>query len=239
MTERKIGILFADEMEYLPFLQYAVPAGAEKAEKRGNEALILTLKKDDKQLVIHAVKCGIGKVNAASAASFLIADDKVDYILNAGLSGAVKGVRREDFVAGSSYVECDFDLTPLGLPVGEKPGQDYIYNADETLLSLVLKSEGIRSGRLGTGDFFLTDPVKKELYDGLFDLTAFDMETGAIASVCHKAKVPFVSVRKISDDADDTACESYREMNNRAESSLTEVLCSVFDRMFDENKIWE
>lgn len=235
---KKIGIIFADEMEYLPFEQYATPLGAVKTTKRSNEALVLNVKKGDREIEIHAVKCGIGKVNSASAASFLISDDNVSAVLNAGLSGGVKGVRREDFVAGSSYVECDFDLTALGLPIGQKPGQDYIYNADETLLRLVLMSDGIHSGRLGTGDLFLTDKEKKDLFDGLFDLTAFDMETAAIASVCHKADIPFVSVRKISDDADAEGAEAYREMNERAESSLTEVLASVIDRMFDEESYW-
>ena len=230
--KKRIGIVFADEMEYKPFMEYADGQnGCKHTVKRGNEALILPLSKNGNELQIHAVKCGIGKVNASSAASFLIADDKVNVMLNAGLSGAVKGLRREDIVAGSSYVEADFDLTPIGLKPGEKPGQDYIYNADEKLLSLVTEIDGIHTGRLGSGDLFLTDKEKKKRYLELFDICSFDMETAAIASVCHKANVPFLSVRKISDNADDTADNDYAEMNDKAESSLTDILTILFDKM--------
>ena len=166
-------------------------------------------------------------------------DDKADYILNAGLSGAVTGLRKEDFVAGESYVECDFDLTPLGFKVGEKPGQDFVYEADKTLLELVTQSKGIKTGKLGTGDFFLADKDKKKFYLDTFGICAFDMETAAIASVCHKAGVPMLSLRKISDDAGDAASESYREMNDRAEDSLTMVLDSLFSRMLKHDEIWK
>ena len=136
-------------------------------------------------------------------------------------------------------MECDFDLTPLGFKVGEKPGQDFVYEADKTLLELVTRSKGIKTGKLGTGDFFLADEDKKKFYLDTFGICAFDMETAAIASVCHKAGVPMLSLRKISDDAGDAASESYREMNDRAEDSLTMVLDSLFTRMLKHDEIWK
>ena len=57
------------------------------------------------------------------------------------------------------------------------------------------------------------------------------METAAIASVCDKAEIPFLSLRKISDDADDSSVEDYREMNNRKESCLTELRLNILGRM--------
>lgn len=239
MMQKTIGLVFADGMEYSPFEKFAVGKGGVKSIRFGNESVEFKLEKNDREIRVIGVKCGIGKVNAAAATALLICDDKADYIMNAGLSGAVSGCKREDMVLGTSYVECDYDLTAIGYGLGEKPdGQRYIYSADETLLKLGEMSKGLKKGKLGTGDIFLTDSVKKNLYKETFGINAFDMETAAIASVCDKCGVPFMSVRKISDDADDGAGESYREMNERQEACLTEVISNIITRMFGEDSVW-
>ena len=233
------GILFADSMEYNPFLARAVEMGGKQSIRRGNESVELLITEGDRTIKVVAVKCGIGKTNAASATAFLIADDKADFILNAGLSGAIQGLRREDMVAGTSYIECDFDLTAVGNPLGVKAdGQRYLYEADERLLSYALESKGIKKAKCGTGDIFLADPVKKELYKNTFGIESFDMETGAIASVCDKSGVPMLSLRKISDDAGDAACDSYREMNERQEACLTELVFNILDRYVRDGGCW-
>lgn len=234
MKELTIGIIFADNMEYSPFEKAVSDRKCEKFNLYGDEGIALTLKNERNTINLKAVKCGIGKVNAAAAAANLIAGAKVDMILNAGLSGAVYGLKREDFVAGESYVECDFDLTAIDYKLGAKPDQEYVYQADEHLLSLALQSKGIRSGKLGTGDLFLTDSKKKAMFHELFGICSFDMESAAIASVCHKAKIPFLSIRKISDDADENSLTAYREMNEREEDCLTKVLFSIFERLLNE-----
>lgn len=236
---KTVGILFADAMEYGPFLQWAKGNGGIESARRGNDSCSLSLMNEDRKLDIIGVRCGIGKVNAASATAFLIGDDKADIILNAGLSGAVQKLRREDMIAVESYVECDYDLTAIGKPLGVKAdGQKYIYTADEKLMSYALMSEGIIKAKAGTGDVFLTDKGRKELYRDTFGIESFDMESAAIAGVCDKCGVPMLSLRKISDDADDASVEDYREMNNRQESCLTELLVNIFSRIFADPSQW-
>ncbi len=240
MMKRTVGLVFADGMEYSPFEIFAMGNGGVKSIRFGNESIEFKLEKNDRQITVIGVRCGIGKVNAAAATASLISADNADIIMNAGLSGAVSGCKREDIVLGTTYVECDYDLTAIGYKLGEKPdGQKYIYSVDDTLLRLGEMSKGLKKGKLGTGDIFLTDSVKKNLYKETFDISAFDMETAAIASVCDKCGVPFMSIRKISDDADDTAEENYREMNDRQEACLTEVISNIIARMFDESSVWE
>ncbi|MBQ7004943.1 MAG: 5'-methylthioadenosine/S-adenosylhomocysteine nucleosidase [Clostridia bacterium] len=228
-----VGVVFADSMEYAPFIDWAkTQTGIKEGKLFGNDCVELTVEKYGRKMRIVGVKSGIGKVNAAAATAYLIASEKADIILNAGLSGAVSGLKREDMVAGESYIECDFDLTAIGYGPGEKcDGQKSLLEADGRLLSYALQSEGIKKAPCGTGDIFLSDPVKKEFFKKTFSISSFDMETGAIASVCDKAGVPMLSLRKISDDADDSSVEDYREMNNRKESCLTELLVSIFGRI--------
>ncbi len=233
--KKTVGILFADTMEYGPFLQWAKENSAEEKERRGNDSCSITLTKGENSLEVIAVRCGIGKTNAASATAFLIGEDKVDYILNAGLSGAVQKLRREDMIAVESYVECDFDLTAIGYGLGVKAdGQKYVYSADEKLMEYALMSEGIVKAKAGTGDIFLTDKVRKDLYKDTFGIDSFDMETAAIAAVCDKCGVPMLSLRKISDDADDCSVDDYREMNERQESCLTELVVNILTRILED-----
>lgn len=231
-----IGAVFADSMEYAPFLDWAkTQNNVKEGSLFGNDCVEITLTKGEREIRITGVKCGIGKVNAAAATAYLISEKKVDMILNAGLSGAISGLKREDMIAGESYIECDFDLTAIGYKPGEKcDGQKSLLFADEKLLCYALESQGIKKAACGTGDIFLSDPVKKDFFKTTFSVEAFDMETGAIASVCDKAGIPMLSLRKISDDADDFSVEDYREMNDRKESCLTELLVNIFERILDD-----
>ncbi len=231
--EKKIGIVIADEMEFLPFLRLVAEHAGQESTSRGRRAAAFTLQKGGRTLSVKGVECGIGKAAAAAATAFLIADDNADIILNVGLSGAIHGVRRGDFVAGESFRECDFDLTAIGRPLGK----DAI-EADKTLLKLAQSLDGMHTGAFGTGDLFLADPVKKDLYQSLFSITAFDMETAAIAQVCARCGVPFCSLRQISDDADDCSADDYTEMNDRAEDDLCRCLIALCDKILDEDALW-
>lgn len=228
---KKIGVILADTQEYLPFVRFYSSRPSKEVLVGANKTVIYEADESGKEIV--AMHCGIGKVNAALAASALIYRFGCDVILNAGLSGAVSGVRREELVAGSSYVECDFDLTAIGYDLGVKPDEESVRKTDEKLLefALSLSDYHVKQGALGTGDIFLSDSVKKNMYKEKFGIAAFDMETAAIAAVCDKNNVPFLSVRKISDDADDASGEDYREMNNREEAVLAKVISKIIEKI--------
>lgn len=166
---------------------------------------------------VTAVCFGIGKVNAATGASLALSSDSYDGVINTGWSGAVSGVSKGDVIVAESCVECDFDLSVIGKKLGEKPGQEYVYKSEGFLFDAVKKeNERRESGRfkfgpLGTGDFFLANKEKAQLYKELFGIKAFDMESAAVASVCRVLDMPFLGIRKISDSADDAAPSDYTE----------------------------
>ncbi len=227
MMKKKIGFLFADDLEFLPFSQYSLEhGGAELAQK---PHAVVTLETDN--AMVYAIHSGVGKVRATMAAMTLIREYQVEAVLNAGLSGAISSLHKGDVVAGTSYVECDFDVRVFGRKLGEKIEGDYIHQADAALLDAALQVQGMQQGALGTGDFFLHTADKKEEYKKEFGIAAFDMESAAIACVCDAYSVPFLSVRKISDDADDAAPETYQEMNALAEMALTEVLLEIVQKL--------
>ncbi len=233
MEKLKIGIVIADDMEYAPFCEM----GGEEAPYFGRTGHRFIFKDKDREIEVWSVYCGIGKVNAAAAAMHLI-DNGCDMILNSGLSGGIEGVARGELVIGSRFVEHDFDLTALGFKKGVKPGQTYIYDADSALLEYYGKLLSVKSGTLVTGDCFVSDPVLKQYLIDEYSAAACDMETAAIASVCYMAGIPFFSIRRVSDDAGESAGESYRDMNENEKFDLAELLVRGVKTMLECDKFF-
>lgn len=179
-----------------------------------------------------AVCFGIGKVNAAMGAAIALDWDKFDGVINTGWSGAVSEVFKGDIIVSDSCVECDFDLTPIGRLPGQKPGQEeYIYKCDNPLYKAACSVEGFKHGNLGTGDFFLTDKALGEKYKKLFNINAFDMESGALGAVCYLLGVPFVSIRKISDNADDVSVSEYSDSLASDVTAFSDIILKVLEKL--------
>lgn len=224
---KKIGVIIADEYEFEPFITLCKKRSGILGEVRGKRTAEFKIGDN----AVTGIECGIGKVNAACETAFFISEGKADIIMNIGLSGAISGLKRDDFIAGESFVECDFDLTPIGYKYGEKPQKTYIYEADRELLGLAKECGAEKSGKFGCGDIFLADKEKKQFFKETFGICEFDMETGAIASVCHECGVPLLSIRKISDTADDMSGGDYKEMNDKAEGDLVDILERIIEKI--------
>ena len=194
---KKIGVLTAMSVE---FKQIASILTDTKLEKIGPQEF-LTGKLDDKTIVL--LQCGIGKVNAATGVTNLIINFKPDSVVSTGVAGGIDTcLRIMDVVVSTATcyhdVSCGDDVDP-----GQVQGLPRFFESDkamsETAISL---SSDVRivPGLICTGDQFITNRnqlnvIKATYPDGL----AVDMESAAIAQVCHLYDVPFVSFRIISD----------------------------------------
>lgn len=205
----KIGIMIADDVEFVPFEEAAKEKnGFESFDLAGCPAI--TFEFDEKHTVT-AIYSGIGKVNAAAAVTALILNG-AETVLCAGLSGAISGVRRNMFVIGESYLQADVDMTACGFELYKLPRQEKITKGDEAVISACKKAlPDAVCGMIGSADCFLADTEKKNYFKDAVGLTAFDMESAAISAICVKNGIPFAAVRLISDDASDCAVDSYRD----------------------------
>ena len=234
MKEIKIGLVIADKEEFLPFKPYANDFGAQSCDVLNREGYKFSFNGKKNMVTVHTVISKIGKVNAAACASYLIASG-CDIILNFGLSGGVSGVNRGDITIADCYLEHDFDLTMIGYKPCEKPGQEYIYSADKRLLEIF--SKVLPKAMVGTavcGDRFICNEADRTFLKESFKAVSCDMETGAIAAVCHMADVPFIALRRISDDAGSDADSSYREMNTGGETALADAFYNCLLAIADE-----
>ena len=225
MNFEKIGIVVADGDEYKALRNKVEAGDFEKLEILKREAHKFEIHTENGTVEVIAILCGIGKVNATAATVCLISMG-CDVILNYGLSGGVSNIKRGEISLPNRFLEHDFDLTMIGYAPCEKPAQPtYIYNADEKLLNI---AKGvITSAKVGTavsGDRFICDDNVREALANQFGAMSCDMETAAIAYVCSYSDVPFLAVRRVSDDAGNDAKDDYTDMNISDETVLYDYI---------------
>ncbi len=207
-----IGVVIADSDEYT-HIPKQLGNDAKSKNIFGLTAHTALLECKSGKVRVITICSGIGKVNAA-VATVLIANE-CDIIINTGLSGGFKGVNKYDLVIGTKFVEHDFDLTAIGYKLGQKPMQDGIIMSDETLnCDIVKKYPTVKTGVFVTGDSFISSGEKHDILEEVFDPIACDMESAAVAAVANRFGKRFVSIRMISDGADDIAATSYVDTLN-------------------------
>lgn len=146
---------------------------------------------------------GIGKVCAAAGTVELIDRYAPECVLNTGVAGGIDAsLQVMDVVVGSEVVYHDVWCGD-GNALGQIQGMPARFVADCRLVQTAMAAEGevrVRSGLICSGDRFVSNREELEEIKGNFpEGLAVDMESGAIAQVCHMYGVPFLSCRIISD----------------------------------------
>jgi adenosylhomocysteine nucleosidase len=148
-------------------------------------------------------QCGIGKVNAAAGAVELILRHRPDCVISTGVAGGIDTCLKVMDVVVSSQIVYHDVWCGEGNVYGQVQGLPARFEGDRALLECAMHLDtdtAIHAGLICSGDKFITDrseldAIKKDFPEGL----AVDMESGALAQVCHLYGVPFISFRIISD----------------------------------------
>ena len=237
MKDFKIGIVVADVEEYEPFAARVEKGEYEEYSFLGRKGHKFTVTTQNGKAEVISMLSGIGKVNASAVASHLLTVG-CQIILNYGLSGGISGIRREELTLASRFVEHDFDLSGIGYKLCEKPNQEYIYSSDEGLNRLLCETvSGVKLGTAVTGDSFICDNEVSTRLNENFGAMSCDLETAAFAYVCAFGGVPFMSLRRISDDAGDEAIDSYREMIAQNKIALSDIIFDFVSVIVDKYEI--
>lgn len=149
------------------------------------------------------MKSGIGKVNAAAATVEMIRSFSPDAIINTGLAGGIdKSLSVMDIVIGQEIAYHDV-WCGEGNEYGQIQGLPVRYKADNELLKKALSITSdikIHSGLIVSGDKFITAADELSAIKTKFPTAlAVDMESAAIAQICHLYDTPFLALRIISD----------------------------------------
>ncbi|MDO5551381.1 MAG: 5'-methylthioadenosine/adenosylhomocysteine nucleosidase [Lachnospiraceae bacterium] len=163
---------------------------------------------------VVVVRSGIGKVNGALCTQILADCYHVDGVINTGIAGSLKAeINIGDMVLSTDAVQHDMDATCFGYPAGQIPQMDcFSFPADEGLRKLaeeccrqVNPDIHTYSGRVVSGDQFISDKAKKQWLVQTFGGSCTEMEGAAIAQAAWLNQIPVLIIRAISDKADDSA----------------------------------
>lgn len=159
---------------------------------------------------------GIGKANSAAIAAVLMSHLHPDYIINVGSSGSLQDtLRAGDVVIADRLTYHDVNVTAFGYQLGQIPKMPDYYYADERLVhTLQVHHFPFRTivGEIISGDTFISSNADKVKITSYFpEALAVDMEAASIAQMCYRFNTPFIVIKSISDIADTSATESFKQ----------------------------
>lgn len=146
------------------------------------------------------IRSGIGAVNAASATVLAIHVVRTPVVLSVGSAGGLgEGVRIGDVVVGDEHAFGGADASAFGYVPGQIPGMPATYPGAPALVERAQNRPGVLVGAMLSGDSFVDARSVDQYRERFPRALTTDMETTAIAQVCHSFSIPFVAVRGVSD----------------------------------------
>lgn len=182
------------------------------------------------------VRSGIGKVNAAICTQILVDRYHVDAVINTGVAGSLRNeIDIADIVLSTDALQHDVDVTGFGYELGVIPRMETsVFTADSELIDkakIVCEREipevGVHTGRIVSGDQFISDGKKKEWLTEKFNGFCTEMEGAAIAQAAYLNHIPFLIIRAISDKADHSAEMAYSEFEEIAIRNTVKLLTGL------------
>lgn len=177
------------------------------------------------------VCCGVGKVNSAICTQMLIDNFKVDCIINTGVAGGMNdNVKICDMVISNEVLAHDVNLTFL-----EKyPPYCSAFKSDIKLIEYAVKScEKFKYkyfiGRIVSGEQFISDKTTKEDIQSRLNPYAVDMESASIGHCAYVNGVSSISIRCISDNADDNGTMSFDEFEKISAKCVANVVLDIIN----------
>lgn len=181
---------------------------------------------------IVAMQCGIGKVNAAVGALTLIERYSPEAIINTGIAGGTGGgADILDVVVGTEVGYHDVWCGPGNAP-GQVQGLPERFAGATAMFGITQDTPGVKLGLIASGDRFVSTPEElAALLATQPRAIACDMESGAIAQVCHLKQTPFLAIRVVSDTPGaENHLDQYLDFWNIAPSRTFGILRQLLSR---------
>jgi len=154
---------------------------------------------------------GIGKVNAAYELTKAIQKKRPSVIINLGSAGS-SCFQKGEVICCTKFVQRDMDVQGLGFALYETP-----LSGLPPVLEYGLLMDNLPEGICGTGDNF-------EMGHCSDAYNVVDMEAYALAMIAMKENIPFLSLKYISDGADDNAAEDWTVQVHKAAIAYGKIL---------------
>ena len=222
----KIGIITAMADETTPLYQKMGIATGEI-----NVAGVTISKFDIDGNEIFLVRSGVGEIRAAMTFQLLVDRFDVDVVLNFGFVGSLDNrFDIGDIVLAEKIVHYQFDTSAIdNVPVGQYDGNDSIYfTADKALIEKVQNELPYKLPEVivASGDKFVASNEDKE-YLRTLGAQICEMECAGLIIASQRNNVPLLSMKVISDKADESADISFAEVVRKGLTRYEQIFPSV------------
>lgn len=135
---------------------------------------------------------GVGKVNATWALTRALVRRRPRLVLGFGTVGSPR-LPTHALVECTRFVQRDMDVRPLGVPLGTTPFDDL-----PAELEVPRRWPALPEARCGSADHFVSG-------HDVGEADVVDMEAYALAKVCRREDVEFMTIKYVTDGGDHTA----------------------------------
>lgn len=223
----RIGIVTAMAAETLPIYE---KLGNITAESTISGIYVRKIEIGDN--TIYLATSGVGEIRAALAAQMLKDLFDVEAILNFGFVGAIDtSLKVGELVLVDRVCHYQFDTSAID---GTLPGQypenrDCFFYLDGSLIDKVLEAVGkpLRVVPAASGDMFVADAKIKRDLSRNFGCKICEMELAGLALACRHNRIPLLSVKVVSDRADEEAPNNFNQAVNKGLSRYEDILPDV------------
>ena len=222
----KIGIITAMADETTPLYQKMGKATGEI-----KVAGVTVFKYDIDGNEIFLVRSGVGEIRAAMTFQLLVDKFDVDIVLNFGLVGSLDNrFDVGDLVLAEKVVHYQFDTSAIdNVPAGQYDGNDSIYfNTDKQLIDKVQNQLDTKLPQVvvASGDKFVASKEDKN-YLRTLGAEICEMECAGLVIASVRNNVPLLSIKVISDKADESADVSFAEVVKKGLTRYEQIFPSV------------
>ncbi|QDU03816.1 5'-methylthioadenosine/S-adenosylhomocysteine nucleosidase [Gimesia chilikensis] len=212
-----IGLVCALPMEVQPFLDRC-----EHLKKYTGGSYVFRGGFLDR-IKVAVVQTGVGFARARAATQALIDAHSPPWVLSIGFSGALQsGMRVGDIVVATSI--CDLH--------GQELTNDVHFPEDP--------ENGLYVGRILNADEIVRTVEEKQKLATEYDALAVDLESLAVAQICHAQKRGFMAIRVISDDCStDLPKEVLSILGETGAVRAGAALGAVFKRPESIKEMWK
>ncbi len=224
----KLAILTAMAAETLPILN--------KIGRVTSEQTIASVKIYQIETERHTVflaTCGVGEIRAAMAVQLLVDLFRVEAVLNFGFVGALNpNLEIGELVLAEKVCHYQFDTTAIdATKIGQYENKpDEFFYLNKTLLHHVQAAVKfqLKTVTVASGDKFVATAADKAFLKSTFHADICEMELGGIAIACERNCVPLISVKVVSDKADEQATVSFADVVAKGLTRYEEILPEIF-----------
>ncbi len=180
---------------------------------------------------IVLVCCGVGKVNAAVCAAYVLGTLGADCIINVGIAGAMAhGLHMLDVVISTEVGFHDQDAVMLKYYPATAffPADSALAALCERACAAIPRLRGkYHHGRIVSGDQFVSESAVKQSINERYAPACVEMEGAAIGHAAFMYEKPYLVIRTMSDAADDDADETYDNFIDDAAKTSAEIILTM------------